>query len=41
MVADLETLLTALYVELADRIIPSAPNGEHYGRESADSPAGG
>jgi hypothetical protein len=27
VIADLDTLLTALYVELTDRIIPSRPRG--------------
>ena len=29
MIADLDTLLIALYVELTDRIIPSLGNGGH------------
>ena len=34
MIADLDTLLTALYVELTDRIIPSLGLGPVSGRAS-------
>ena len=35
MIADLDTLLTALYVELTDRIIPSRGLGPPRARQAA------